>query len=160
MHDNQRNVCCLYSSPRCETEKWSFSYSHLNKLSFLLHISDLPQLWCVIIISFVILGCFPTYPLFIICLPDPADSMPLALCCVCCQRSEPIAVIIGTTPPHACPTLLASNRNVTFPSISWMFVLSCIRCPPSWKTPIKSGRSEKVAGWSLPSRVVALTVKN
>lgn len=105
-----KNVHCLWSSPRCGTETWLLSYSCLNKLSFLLHISDLPQLWCVIIIS-CDSGLHSHLPTlyYLSAWSCWCHATCCVLCDLHCHRSEPIAVITGTTTLRACPCLPNSS---------------------------------------------------
>lgn len=77
-----KEMCTVCEAVLDVEQKHDFYPIHAWIRWFLLHISDLPQLCCVIVISLVILGGIPTYPLFIICLLDPADAMPLVVCCV------------------------------------------------------------------------------
>lgn len=64
-----KEMCTVCEAVLDVEQKHDFYPIHAWIRWFLLHISDLPQLCCVIVISLVILGGIPTYPLFIfVCL--------------------------------------------------------------------------------------------
>lgn len=86
LHDKQRNMQSLCSSIRCGMAMRLLSNSWLNKLSFLLHVSDTLQLLCIIIFFLVILGCIHTYPLFYYL--SAWSCWCHATCCVLCMLSQ------------------------------------------------------------------------